>query len=135
MKNKSLMFCQCIASQFNKGNIPNSFNKKSEKKKQVSILAKVFILLPSLVLSRVIWQSQNTIKAKVWSLLKTIIAGTSNYIHKHYLLTLRRFLLRLKKVDLIYFTFLFIFIFHFSIFRTTRVRVDWSCYHISHLMA
>ena len=40
-------------------------------------------------------------------------------------------------VDFI-FIFIFIFcIFHlFSIFRTTWVRVDWSCHHISHnLMA
>jgi len=48
---------------------------------------------------------------------------------------------RSKKVDLIYFIFLFIFyflfnlFFYFSIFRTTRIRVDWSCHHISHLMA
>ena len=48
---------------------------------------------------------------------------------------------RSKKVDLIYFIFIFIFyfifdlFFDFSIFRTTRVRVDWSCCHISHLMA
>jgi len=48
-------------------------------------------------------------------------------------------LLRSKKMDLTYFIFSFIFsfwfIFQFSIFRTTRVRVDWSCHHISHLMA
>jgi len=45
---------------------------------------------------------------------------------------------RSKKVDLTYFIFLFIFIFfsiYFSIFRTTRVRVDQSHHHISHLMA
>jgi len=36
-------------------------------------------------------------------------------------------------LDLFYFSFQFIFL--FSIFRTTRVRVDQSCYHISHLMA
>ena len=48
--------------------------------------------------------------------------------------------LRLKKVDLIYFIFLFIFYFLFYfislfyIFRTTRVRVDRSHCHISHLM-
>jgi len=52
MKNRSLMFCQCIASQFNNSNIPNSPNKKSEKKKQVSILAKVSILSLSSVLSK-----------------------------------------------------------------------------------
>jgi len=35
-----------------------------------------------------------------------------------------------------HFYFLFYLLFYFSIFRTTRVRVDWSCYHISHnLMA
>ena len=45
---------------------------------------------------------------------------------------------RSKKVDLIYFIFLFIFYFYFgfiflfSIFRTTRVRVDWLRCHISH---
>ena len=34
------------------------------------------------------------------------------------------------------FLFLFCFILLFSIFRTPRVRVDWSCCHISHnLMA
>jgi len=33
-----------------------------------------------------------------------------------------------------YFSFQFIFLF-FYIFRTTRVRVDWSRCHISHLMA
>jgi len=43
-----------------------------------------------------------------------------------------------QMVDLVfalfYFSFLFsfCFIFIFSIFRTTRVRVDWSCYHTSH---
>jgi len=49
---------------------------------------------------------------------------------------------RLKKLDLIYLMFLFYFlfsfqfIFPFSIFRTTRVRVDWSRCHICHnLMA
>ena len=48
---------------------------------------------------------------------------------------------RSKKVDLTYFIFLFIFYFLFdsislfSIFRTTRVRVDQSHHHISHLMA
>jgi len=47
---------------------------------------------------------------------------------------------RLKKVDLTYFIFIFIFYFPFdfislfSIFRTTGVRVDQSCHHISHLM-
>ena len=39
-------------------------------------------------------------------------------------------------LDLFYFSFHFLFsfqfIFLFSIFRTTRVRVDWSCCHISH---
>ena len=44
------------------------------------------------------------------------------------------------RLDLFYFSFYFLvsfqFIFQFSIFRTTRVRVDWSCYHTSHnLMA
>ena len=36
--------------------------------------------------------------------------------------------------SLFYFSFLFSFqfIFLFSIFRTTRVRADWSCHHISH---
>ena len=49
-------------------------------------------------------------------------------------------ILRSKKVDLIYFIFIFIFyflfnlFFYFSIFRTTRVRVDQLCHHISHLM-
>ena len=43
-------------------------------------------------------------------------------------------------LDLFYFSFHFLFsvqfIFPFSIFRTTRVRVDWSRCHISHnLMA
>jgi len=47
---------------------------------------------------------------------------------------------RSKKVNLIYlsshFLFYFRFIFYFSIFRTTRVRVNWSCCHINHnLMA
>jgi len=46
---------------------------------------------------------------------------------------------RSKKVDLVYFILFFIFIFfliYFSIFRTTRVRVDWSHCHISrNLMA
>ena len=48
---------------------------------------------------------------------------------------------RLKKLDLIYFIFLFTFlfsfrfIFPFSIFRTIRVRVDWSHCHNSHLIA
>ena len=47
---------------------------------------------------------------------------------------------RLKKVNLTYFIFIFIFNFPFdfislfSIFRTTGVRVDQSCHHISHLM-
>jgi len=45
---------------------------------------------------------------------------------------------RLKKVDLIYFIFIFIFyfifnlFFYFSIFRITRVMVDQSHCHISH---
>ena len=45
---------------------------------------------------------------------------------------------RPKKMDLIYFIFSFHFLFYFqfillfSIFRTTRVRVDQSCCHISH---
>ena len=34
-----------------------------------------------------------------------------------------------------YFYFSFQFIFPFSIFRTTRVRIDRSCCHNSHLMA
>jgi len=34
-----------------------------------------------------------------------------------------------------HFYFLFNLFFYFSIFRTTRVRVDRSCHHISHLMA
>jgi len=42
-------------------------------------------------------------------------------------------------LDLFYFSFHFYFIFdlffYFSIFRTARVRVDWSHRHISHLMA
>ena len=42
-------------------------------------------------------------------------------------------------LDLCYFSFHFYFIFdlffYFSIFRTARVRVDWSHHHISHLMA
>jgi len=46
---------------------------------------------------------------------------------------------RLKKLDLIYFSFhFFIFFsiyFPFSIFRTTRVRVDRSHCHNSHLIA
>jgi len=33
-----------------------------------------------------------------------------------------------------HFYFLFNLFFYFSIFRTTRVRVDWSRRHISHLM-
>ena len=41
-------------------------------------------------------------------------------------------------LDLFYFSFYFNFIFdlffYFSIFRITRVRIDWSCHHISHLM-
>ena len=49
-----------------------------------------------------------------------------------------RSLSRSKKVDLIYFIFIFYFLFNlffqFSIFRTTRVRVDQLCHHISHLM-
>ena len=49
--------------------------------------------------------------------------------------------IKIKKgrLDLFYFSFhflsLFQFIFQFFIFRTTRVRVDQSCYHISHLIA
>ena len=43
------------------------------------------------------------------------------------------------RLDLFYFSFHFYFLFdlffYFSIFRTTRVRVDWSCCHICHLMA
>jgi len=43
------------------------------------------------------------------------------------------------RLDLFYFSFYFLFyfqfIFRFSIFRTTRVRVDWSRCHISHLIA
>ena len=43
------------------------------------------------------------------------------------------------ELDLFYFSFYFYFIFdlffYFSIFRITRVRVDQSCHHISHLMA
>ena len=56
-------------------------------------------------------------------------------------LSKRRRISRLRKLDLVYFIFLFIFyfifdlFFPFSIFRTTRVRVDWSCCHNSHLMA
>ena len=42
-------------------------------------------------------------------------------------------------LDLFYFSFHFLFsilfIPLFSIFRTTRVRMVWSCYHISYLMA
>jgi len=42
------------------------------------------------------------------------------------------------KLDLFYFSFYFYFLFdlffYFSIFRTTRVRVDRSHHHISHLM-
>ena len=42
------------------------------------------------------------------------------------------------KLDLFYFSFHFHFdfdlFFYFSIFRITRVRVDQSCCHISHLM-
>ena len=47
-------------------------------------------------------------------------------------------LLSLQMVDLVFFLFYFSilfsfhFIFIFSIFRTTRVRADWSCHHISH---
>ena len=37
-----------------------------------------------------------------------------------------------SRLDLFYFYFYFLFIFLFSIFRTTRVRVDWSRCHISH---
>ena len=54
------------------------------------------------------------------------------------ILSLNIYLSRSKKVDLVYFILFFIFIFfsiYFSIFlffRTTRVRVDWSCGHISH---
>jgi len=43
------------------------------------------------------------------------------------------------RLDLCYFSFHFLFSFRFiplfSIFRTTSVRVDWSCCHTSHLMA
>jgi len=35
-------------------------------------------------------------------------------------------------LDLFYFSFIFYFL--FSIFRTTRVRVDWSRCHSNHLM-
>jgi len=35
-------------------------------------------------------------------------------------------------LDLFY--FILDLFFYFSIFRTTRVRIDWSCHHISHLM-
>ena len=39
-------------------------------------------------------------------------------------------------LDFILFFFLFFLSFIFSIFRTAWVRVDWSCWHISHkLMA
>ena len=45
---------------------------------------------------------------------------------------------RSRKLDLVYFSFHFLFsfqfIFPFSIFRTTRVRVDRSRCYISHLM-
>ena len=49
--------------------------------------------------------------------------------------------IKIKKggLDLFYFSFYFYFLFglffYFSIFRITRVRVDWSHRHISHLIA
>jgi len=46
--------------------------------------------------------------------------------------------IKIKESGLSFFSFLFHFyfifnlLFYISIFRTTRVRVDWSCCHISH---
>jgi len=69
--------------------------------------------------------------------LDVFISKESDYLCNRYA-NGKSYLLSLQTVDLgfLYFTFYFYFIFdlffYFSIFRTTRVRVDWSRCHISH---
>ena len=69
--------------------------------------------------------------------------GWMNRVHGLQKIKSEQWCTRLVKIkegglDLFYFSFYFYFLFDlflFSIFRKTRVRVDQSCHHISHLMA